>query len=154
MKRHSIFKQIKIKFGKYLAHSFPLNSVRIFGLKLCGFTIGKDVYIGSNLTIASLISRGGCNLSIEDRVAIGPNVTIVLSSDANNSNLMTKIDPIVGSVVIKKDSWIGAGAVILPNVTIGQMSVVGALSLINRNLDDYSVYAGIPAQKIREIEKK
>jgi acetyltransferase-like isoleucine patch superfamily enzyme len=154
MKKYSIFKRLKIKFGKYLANSFPLNSVRILGLKLCGFKIGKEVYIGSNLTVASHISRGGCKLSIEDRVAIGPNVTIVLSSDANNSYLMTKIDPIIGSVVIKQDSWIGAGTVILPNVIIGQMSVVGALSLVNRDLDEYSVYGGIPAKKIREIEKK
>lgn len=153
MKKNSFLKKLKIKFGKHLANSFPHNGIRCYGLRLCGFNIGKEVYIGSNLTVASLVSWEGCHLTIEDRVAIGPNVTLVLSSDANNSKLMEVIQPIVGSITIKNDSWIGAGSVILPNVEIGQMSIVGAASMVNKNVDDYIVVAGNPARFIKSIEK-
>ncbi len=153
MKKNSFLKKLKIKFGKHLANSFPHNGIRCYGLRLCGFNIGKEVYIGSNLTVASLVSWEGCHLTIEDRVAIGPNVTLVLSSDANNSKLMEVIPPIVGSITIKHDSWIGAGSVILPNVEIGQMSIVGAASMVNKNVDDYIVVAGNPARFIKSIEK-
>lgn len=154
MKKNSFLKKLKIKFGKYLANSFPHNGIRCFGLRLCGFKIGKEVYIGSNFTVASLISWGGCQLTIEDRVAIGPNVTLVLSSDANNSKLMEVIAPIVGSIIIKHDSWIGAGSVILPNIEIGRMSIVGASSMVNKNVDEYTVVAGNPARFLKAIEKK
>lgn len=154
MKKNSFLKKLKIKFGKYLANSFPNNGIRCYGLRLCGFKIGKEVYIGSNFTVASLISWGGCQLTIEDRVAIGPNVTLVLSSDANNSKLMEVIPPIVGSIIIKHDSWIGAGSVILPNVEIGRMSIVGASSMVNKNVDEYTVVAGNPARFLKAIEKK
>jgi acetyltransferase-like isoleucine patch superfamily enzyme len=154
MKKNSFLKKLKIKFGKHLANSFPHNGIRCFGLRLCGFNIGKDVYIGSNFTVASLISWEGCKLIIEDRVAIGPNVTIVLSSDANNSKLMEVIPPIVGSITIRHDSWIGAGSIILPNVEIGQMSIVGAASLVNKNVDDFTVVAGSPARFLKTIERK
>lgn len=154
MKKNSFLKKLKIKFGKYLANSFPHNGIRCLGLRLCGFNIGKEVYIGSNFTVASLISWEGCQLTIEDRVAIGPNVTLVLSSDANNSKLMEVIAPIVGSIIIKHDSWIGAGSVILPNVEIGRMSIVGASSMVNKNVDEYTVVAGNPARFLKAIEKK
>ena len=154
MKKNSFLKKLKIKLGKHLANSFPHNGIRCFGLRLCGFQIGKDVYIGSNFTVASLISWEGCDLTIEDRVAIGPNVTLVLSSDANNSKLMEVIPSIVGSITIKHDSWIGAGSVILPNVEIGGMSIVGASSMVNKNVDEYTVVAGNPARFLKKIEKK
>lgn len=154
MRKNSFFKKLKIKFGKHLANSFPHNGIRCFGLRLCGFQIGNDVYIGSNFTVASLISWEGCQLTIEDRVAIGPNVTLVLSSDANYSKLMEVIPPIVGSITIKNDAWIGAGSVILPNITVGQMSVVGAASLVNKNVDDFTIVVGNPARFLKAVEKK
>jgi len=154
MKKNSFLKKLKIKFGKYLANSFPHNGIRCIGLRLCGFKIGKEVYIGSNFTVASLISWEGCKLTIEDRVAIGPNVTLVLSSDANNSKLLEVIPQIVGSITIKHDSWIGAGSVILPNIEIGRMSIVGASSMVNKNVDEYTVVAGNPARFLKAIEKK
>jgi maltose O-acetyltransferase len=87
-------------------------------------------------------------------VAIGPNVTLVLSSDANNSKLMEIIPPIVGSVIIREDSWIGAGTIILPNVEIGRMAIIGAASLVTKNVEEYSVVVGNPARFLKKVEKK
>jgi|CZCB01.1.fsa_nt_gi maltose O-acetyltransferase len=146
-------KKFKIKIGKLLAKSFPHNKVRIYGLKLCGFSIGKKVYIGEELIIASPISEKSCNLIIGDRVAIAPRVTIVLSSDANWSNLTKIIKPIKSTVILENDCWIGAGAIILPGVTIGEMSIVGAGAVVTKNVSPYTVVAGVPAKEIKKIEK-
>ncbi|MGE0078439.1 MAG: DapH/DapD/GlmU-related protein [Bacteroidales bacterium] len=147
----STFLKIKRKFGKILAKSFPYNRVRIFGLKLCNFTIGKQVYIGTDLIVASIISENACNLIIKDRVAIGPRVTLILSSDANWSNLMNQIEPIKGTIILEDDCWIGAGVIILPNIIVGNGSIVGAGSVVTKNVPPNSIVAGVPAKIIRTI---
>ncbi len=149
--KNYFFTKVKIKLGKYLARTFPLNRVRCLGLRMCGFNVGKNVYIGPNLRVASLISKKGCKLKIEDRVAIGPNVTLVLSSDANNSKLMEKISPVIGEIILEKDSWIGACVVILPNVVIGEGAIVGASSMVNKSVPSNKIYAGNPAKFIKDI---
>lgn len=58
-----------------------------------------------------------------------------------------------GEVELKKHSIIGSGSVILPRVTIGEGSSVGALSLVNKSLDDWGVYIGSPAKKIKRRSK-
>lgn len=150
-KQVPVFLKIIRKFGKALAKSFPHNAIRIFGLKLCGFTIGRKVYIGSDLIVASIISENTCNLVIKDRVAIGPRVTLILSSDANWSNLMEKMEPIKGTIVLEEDCWIGAGAIIMPNVTIGSEAIVGAGAVVTRDVPPNAVVAGIPARIIKTI---
>jgi len=148
-KQVNFFAKLKIKFGKSLAKNFPLNTIRVWGLKLCGFDIGKKVYIGPDLIIASPVSERSCNLVIGDRVAIGPRVTITLASDANWSNLMDNINYIKSTVVLKNDCWIGAGVIILTNVSIGERSIVGAGSVVTKDVNDNTVVAGVPAKKIR-----
>lgn len=143
--------KFKIKLGKHLAKYFPYFKIRIIGLKLCGFEIGGSVYIAEDLIIASMISEKSCNLIIGDRVSIGPRVTIVLASDANWSTIMNNIEPIRGTVILKNDCWIGAGAIILPNITIGESSIVGAGSVVTKDVPPYTVVAGSPARIIKKI---
>ncbi len=143
--------KLKNKFGKFLTKSFPLNSVRVFGLKLCGFNLGKQIYIGQDLILASPVSENTCKLIIEDRVAIGPRVTLVLSSDANWSKLMETIKPVKGSITLEHDCWIGAGAIILPNVIVGAFSIVGAGAVVTRSVPPNTIVAGVPAREIKRI---
>jgi len=147
----SLFKKIKFKFGKILAQHFPGNKTRVRGLKLCEFSVGKKVYIGQDLIVASPVSEKSCNLIIGDRVAIGPRVTIVLSSDANWSKLMESLDFIKSTVTLEDDCWIGAGAIILPGVKIGKMAIVGAGAVVTKNVDPFTVVAGIPAKLVKKI---
>lgn len=147
----SVFLKIKRKFGKFLAKSFPYNGVRVYGLRLCNFTIGEKVYIGNDLIVASIISENTCNLIIKDRVAIGPRVTLILSSDANWSNLMNQIEPIKGTIILEDDCWIGAGVIILPNIIVGKGSIVGAGSVVTKDVPPNSIVAGVPAKIIRTI---
>jgi acetyltransferase-like isoleucine patch superfamily enzyme len=147
----SFLRKMLRKFGKYLAKSFPYNSIRVWGLKLSGFKVGQKVYIGFDLIVASLVSENTCDLTIKDRVAIGPRVTFILSSDANWSNLMNSIKPIKGSIILEDDCWIGAGAIIMPNITIGASSIVGAGAVVTKNVPPNSVVVGIPAKVIKYL---
>lgn len=144
----SIFIKLKFKFGKFIAQYFPKNSIRIRGLKLCGFKVGKNVYVGQDLIVASPISENTCSLFIGNRVAIGPRVTIVLSSDANWSRLMENREYIKSTIILGDDCWIGAGAIILPGVTIGKMAIVGAGAVVTKNVNDHSIVVGVPAKEI------
>jgi len=150
--KRSFVGKVKVKIGKILTQYFPLNSIRIIGLKLCGFSVGGKVYVGNDLIIASIISEFGCSLEIGDRVAIGPRVTIVLSSDANWSKITEKITPVKGKVILENDCWLGAGVIILPNITIGKGAVVGAGSVVTKNVDPFTVVVGNPARVIKIIE--
>ncbi|WP_318349323.1 acyltransferase [Aquipluma nitroreducens] len=150
-KQVSFYYKFKSKIGKILAQYAPYYKMRIFGMKLCGFYVGSQTYIGQDLIIASLISEKSCHLKIGDRVALGPRVTIILSSDANWSNLMKHIEPIKGTVILKNDCWIGAGAIILPNVSIGECSIVGAGSVVTKDVPDFTVVAGVPAVVIKKL---
>jgi len=57
-------------------------------------------------------------------------------------------------VVIKRGAWIGAGAIILPNVTIGERAVVGAGAVVTRDVPPYTVVAGVPAREIKKLSPK
>jgi len=151
-KETSWFLRPKIKFGKLLAQYFPSNSVRRWGLRLCGFTLGKKVYVGQDLIVASPISEKTCTLIIGDRVAIGPRVTIILSSDANWSKLMETHPFIKSTVVLDDDCWIGAGAILLPGITVGKMAVVGAGAVVTKDVTDHCVVAGVPARIIKKTK--
>lgn len=149
----SIFDKILFKFYRWIASSFPLNRVRIWALRGCGFLIGKDVYLGPEFLLSMPNSNSSCNLVIHDRVAIGPRVTIVLASDANWSHLTTYFLPIRGEVILGADCWLGTGCIILPNVTIGSCAVVAAGAVVTKDVPDYHVVAGVPAKTIKIIEK-
>ena len=144
-------KKFKVKIGKKIAKSFPLNSIRIWGLKLCGFEVGKKVYLGEDLIVVSTISESGCNIKIGDRVAIAPRVTLIVSSDANWSRLMTKIKPIRSTIILDDDCWLGAGVIIMPGITIGKSSIVGSGAVVTKDVQPNTVVAGIPAKKIKDI---
>ena len=54
--------------------------------------------------------------------------------------------------MIRKGAWIGAGATILPGVCVGKYAVVGAMSVVTKDVPDYAVVVGSPARVIRIIE--
>jgi acetyltransferase-like isoleucine patch superfamily enzyme len=143
--------KVKVKFGKRIAKSFPYNKIRVWGLKMCGYSIGEKVFIGEDLIVASIISEKSCQLTIGDRVAIGPRVTLLLSSDANWSKLMEKIDHIKSFVILEDDCWLGAGVIIMPGVTVGAGSIVGSGAVVTKDVPPNTVVAGVPARIIKRL---
>lgn len=117
-----------------------------------GIRIGKYVHIGC---YSSLIGRDA--IVLEDFSGVSGRVSIYSSDDDYSGDFMCH--PTIpdgcrnvhsGSVILKKYSIIGAGTVILPEVVIGQGAAVGALSLVKNNCEEFGVYAGIPARKVKE----
>jgi len=102
--------------------------------------IGKNVYINSN---ALLMARGG--ITIEDGVMIAANSQIISNNhDPNDLQILT-----CKPVVIRESAWIGAGATILPGVCVGKHAIVGAMSVVTKDVPDYGVVVGNPAKLIK-----
>ncbi len=139
---------------KLLAKNVPGAGLRVALLRACGFRIGKDVYIAEDLIVTEVLEDHSEKLVIGDRVAIGPRVTLITSSDPNNSVLgKPPFRPVRGRIVLKSDAWIGAGAIILPNVTIGERAIVGAGAVVTRDVPDDTVVAGVPARPLRRAQR-
>jgi len=62
---------------------------------------------------------------------------------------------VIGKVILKKHALLGTGTVVLPNVTIEEGAATGAMTLVNKSLDEWKLYVGIPARfaKARDKEK-
>ncbi len=107
---------------------------------------GARVYANFNLTMVDdgPITVGDCTL-------IGPNVTIATAAHPIDSALRAKGYQYNLPVVIGKNCWLGAGALIMPGVTIGDNTVVGAGSVVTRDLPANVVAVGAPCRVLRAI---
>ena len=107
-------------------------------------SIGKNVFINH---ACSFLDMGG--ITIEDHVLIGPRVNLVTENHpldpADRRALVCK------PVVIKRNAWIGAGATVLPGVTIGENAVVAAGAVVSKDVPANTVVGGIPAKFIKAI---
>jgi galactoside O-acetyltransferase len=140
------------KLFKMTAKSFPLNAVRVRALRAAGYRVGELVYVGEELHVTDDLYRQEGALVIGDRVAISQRVLIVLSSHANHSRLTASVKPVWGRVTICDDAWIGASVTILPNVTIGEASIVGAGSIVTRDVPPRTIAAGNPATIVQRLD--
>ena len=121
----------------------------------CHTSIGKNVFINFNFTV-----QDDALVTIGDDCSFGPNVTIVtpvhpmlpgerkamLDKDGNVKHLCY-----AKPVSIAHDCWIGANVVICPGVTVGENCVIGAGSVVTRDIPANSFAAGNPARVIRPI---
>tara|TARA_Y100001970_G_C14258763_1_gene877777 strand:+ start:12351 stop:12908 length:558 start_codon:yes stop_codon:yes gene_type:complete len=126
-------------------------------------------YISTSLKISSFVHiSSGCKIigGKESSAFFGkystlsPNVVIAAGSDDYYGGIATPLVPEKykgrverGNVVINEHCVIGSNSTLLPNVKLGIGSVLGAQSLLNKNTEDWSVYAGSPAKKIAERDK-
>ncbi|MBE5039337.1 hypothetical protein INF28_02495 [Oscillospiraceae bacterium DSM 107454] len=94
-------------------------------------------------------------IHIGDHVMFGPGVHIhggnhKFSVVGKWMKELTKQEGEDGLVVIQDDVWIGANAIILKNVTIGEGSIIGAGAVVTHDVPPYSIYTGVPLAKLRE----
>jgi len=107
--------------------------------------IGKNVFINHACTFLDL---GG--ITIEDDVQIGPKVNLI--SENHPVDPTQRKNLILNSVLIKRNAWIGAGATILPGVTIGENAIVAAGAVVHKDVPANTIVGGIPAKLIKEID--
>lgn len=152
IRKRNLTGRMLFRLLKAISSSFPANKVRVWALRCMGFSVGKDVYVGPGLTISAMNSDDSCSLIIGDRVSIGPEVCLVLASDPNNSRLAKLFPAVRGRIQLQADCWLGARCIILPDVIIGEAAVVAAGAVVTKNVEGYSVVAGVPAQVKRKID--
>ena len=92
-----------------------------------------------------MMSAGG--ITIDDDVLIAANVQLL----SNNHDLQNRRVITCKPVHIGRRAWIGAGAAILPGVTVGENAVVGAGSVVTHDVEPNTIVAGNPAKLIRGI---
>ena len=123
-----------------------------------GFEISNNVHICAGCKII-----GGRNAFVYmgEYSTIAPNVVLAAGSDDYIGGIATPFVPIefkgdvkIGNIKIEKHCIVGSNSVVLPNVILNEGAVVGALSLVNKNLDYWCLYAGVPARKIRKRNKE
>ena len=132
-KRFKNWKKPKIREGKLTKWNWMVQHKE--NLKL-----GKYVDIGA---FTYINAKNG--VIIEDNVQIGSHCSIYSVSTIDNKE---------GKVILKKNCKIGAHSVIMPGVTIGENSIIGAFSFINRNIPKNTLAFGIPAKIYRRLTKK
>ena len=161
---------------KYLIRDFLLGCIRCFpsavgvllrmlAYKLCLKKCGKGLRIGEfttikfpeNISIGDNVSineydwfDGNGGIEIGNYSSIGPRVNIIsFSHGYEDKNKPIKLQPKVKKMVrIEDEVWIGANVTITFGVRIGKGSIIGAGSLVNKDVEPYSIVAGVPARCI------
>ncbi|NMD70174.1 acetyltransferase [Bacillus sp. DNRA2] len=120
----------------------------------------KNVYVGDNVSIGSdcIFMSTVAKIKIGSNIMFGPHVFMITGDhriDYLGKNMIDvkekeKLPENDEDIVINDDVWIGANSIILKGVTIGEGSVIAAGSVVTKNVQPYSIVAGIPAKKIKD----
>lgn len=119
------------------------------------FVYGDHIHIGSGVFMNfNLVILDDLDVYIGDNVKIGPNVTITTTGHPVHPELRKNGAQISFPVTIKENVWIGSNAVILPGITIGKNSVIGAGSIVTKDIPEDVVAVGNPCRVLRLITEK
>lgn len=110
--------------------------------------LGKNVYANFNLTLVD-----DTHIYIGDYTMMGPNVVIATAGHPILPELREKGYQFNMPVHIGKNCWLGAGVIVLPGVTIGDNVVIGAGSVVTKDIPDNVVAVGNPCRVLREVNE-
>jgi maltose O-acetyltransferase len=109
--------------------------------------LGKKCFFNFNCVVLDV-----CRVQVGDYTLFGPAVQIYTATHPLNSELR-RTQEFAKPVVIGSDVWVGGGAIICPGVTIGSRSVIGAGSVVTRDLPEGVFAAGNPCRVVRELSE-
>ena len=144
-KRETLLKEMfgDIGAGCYIEPPFRAN----WGGRHCHF--GKFVYANFNLTCVD-----DTHIYVEDFTMIGPNVTLASAGHPIIPELREKGYQYNMPVRVGRNCWLGAGVIVLPGVTIGDNTVIGAGSVVTKDIPSNVVAVGNPCRVLREISDR
>jgi UDP-2-acetamido-3-amino-2,3-dideoxy-glucuronate N-acetyltransferase len=151
------YKKIKIKDNVNIAVGVVINAEKMI--------IGKNTHVGYETLITGKVVKIGKNCNINNRtfiesfyapVYINNNVVIAASAiisshDGSSMNVWGK-DMKAKPVVLKNNCFIGNKAIIMPGITIHEKVIVGAGSVVTKDVDKNTVVVGVPAKKLKVIK--
>lgn len=111
--------------------------------------LGKGVYMNFHATLVD-----DADIYVGDHTMFGPNVTICTAAHPVSPSLRLGQIEYNKPVRIGKNCWIGAGAIILPGITVGDHSIVGAGSVVTHDVPPMTIVAGNPARILRRITEE
>ena len=144
-KRQALMKEMFAEIGEncYIEPPFHAN----WGGKHVHF--GKNVYANFNLTMVD-----DTHIYVGDFTMFAPNVTVATAGHPIDPALRERALQYNAPVHIGRNCWIGAGALIMPGVTIGDNTVIGAGSVVTHDIPARVVAVGNPCRVMREIGEK
>jgi acetyltransferase-like isoleucine patch superfamily enzyme len=131
MDRFKDWKKPEIEEGKLTKWNWMVQNKE--GLKL-----GKKTDIGA---FTYINAKNG--VEIQDYVQIGSHCSIYSESTIDNKK---------GKITLRKNCKIGSHSVVMPGITIGENSVIGAFSFVNKDIDDNVVAVGVPAKIVKKLD--
>ncbi len=128
----------------------------------CYISTGMKLHANVHISAGCKIIGGKkAHVEMYNFSTLAPNVVLSAGSDDYNSGIATPMVPmefkanaIIGKIILKKHCIVGASSVVLPNVHFDEGACLGALSLANKSLEEYTLHAGIPARFIRSRKKE
>lgn len=123
------------------------HAQRVTLLPGCKVICPENVRFGTDVLISHQAwIQGGGGVTVGSRVMMGPRVMLLTA----NHDLVTR-ETVAAPVVIEDDVWLGAGATVLPGVTVGRGSVVAAGAVVARDVPAGMLVGGVPAKVIKPV---
>lgn len=163
MKFYTFIRKIKNKgyqilFDGMIKHSFGSCGKSVIVPSRCEFSGMQNIFVGDDVSFCrTTIMSTRAKVVMGSHIMFGPNVSII-TGDHRIDMVGRYMKSIVDSeklpendmdVRIKDDVWIGANAIILKGVTIGEGAVIAAGSVVKNDVPDYAIVAGVPAKVVR-----
>lgn len=142
----NIYNEYRKKYNIHKSFIFNGNCILMYGNGI--INIGENTYIGRN---SILQVSSPCELKIGKNCKIGPSFSLWTHSSKVDFdyNYDEKIEPKIGNIIIGDAVWIGANVVISPGITIGNNSIIGANSVVCKDVPENAIVGGVPARIIR-----
>jgi len=134
--------KLTIKFAMRSAIARPIQYIRFLYYRWKGFDLHPSVIMERNLNLDRLYPQG---------IHIGENTLVASSVTIMSHDHCKRIDnqPLLADVYIGKNCFIAVGAIILPGITIGDEVIIGAGSVVTKNVPSNTIVAGNPARIIK-----
>ncbi len=144
--RHMVYSYLLLR----VAMVSPFVGLNAFLHGLRGVHVGKEVKIAHDVLLDP-VEPG--SITLGDYVTVSPRVTIFAHTNPTLPLYEYMGPRTVNPVRIGEGSWIATGAIVLPGVTVGRYSIVGAGAVVTKDVPDFTMVAGVPANPIKSLKK-
>lgn len=128
--------------------------VRTSGIMERCFFGGREITLGRGVFLnVGCVIDNSASVTIEDECRLGMGVTIATSTHQDGGPERRAGEVRALPVVIKRGAWLGSSVTVLPGVTVGEGCIVGAGSVVTKDLEPHGLYLGVPAGRIRDLPR-